>query len=349
MNTYDKLSKISFLKKYSFKFLFVAFIGIHIPLIGLILYLAFGGNEVLDPISVFIAVLIFTLAATGATLFILNKLLEPIIFAKESLSEYIANKKVPQLPTNYTDEVGILLKEIQFSIQTLDELLEEKQDMIGLMSHDLKNPLAAVISYSELIPSADTDEKKQNLRLKIIHAAEVQRDIINAVLELLEREEIVVTEAMMSEIKLEDLFDEMKSNFEDLLNNKKLNLNVNVNEMNINAREDLMKQVFTNLISNAVKFTPEGGTISISANTNANNTEITITDNGIGFPPNKSKAIFDRFTKEKRKGTQGENTTGLGLYLSNKIVSRHSGKIVASSQGEGLGSTFVVSLPKLMN
>jgi len=345
MNTYDKLSKISFLKKYSFKFLFVAFIGIHIPLIGLILYLAFGGNEVLDPISVFIAVLIFTLAATGATLFILNKLLEPIIFAKESLSEYIVNKKAPQLPTNYTDEVGILLKEIQFSIQTLDELLEEKQDMIGLMSHDLKNPLAAVITYSELIPSADTIEKKQSLSEKIKSAAEVQRDIINAVLELLEREEIVITSAMMSEIQLEKMFDSLKSNHEESLTQKNLTLNIDSNNLNILAREDLIRQVFSNLINNAVKFTPNGGTISITASKNDKNTEITVTDNGIGFPPNKSKAIFERFTKEKRKGTQGENTTGLGLYLCNKIVSRHSGKIVASSKGEGLGSTFIVTLP----
>lgn len=345
MKTYDKLSKITFLKKYSFKFLFVAFIGIHIPLIGLILYLAFGGNEVLDPISVFIAVLIFTLAATGVTLFILNKLLEPIIFAKESLNDYITSKKRPQLPTNYTDEVGILLKEIQFSIQTLDELLEEKQDMIGLMSHDLKNPLAAVITYSELIPSADTAEKKQKLSEKIKNAAEVQRDIINAVLELLEREEIVITAEMMNEIMLEKLFDELKSDHEDLLTNKKLNLVVNTNGLNIIARQDLIKQVFSNLINNAVKFTPEEGTITINAITNGKNTEISISDNGIGFPPNKSKAIFERFTKEKRKGTQGENTTGLGLYLCNKIVSRHSGKIEASSQGEGRGSSFVVTLP----
>ena len=124
-----------------------------------------------------------------------------------------------------------------------------------------------------------------------------------------------------------------------------MTLNIDSNNLNILAREDLIRQVFSNLINNAVKFTPNGGTISITASKNDKNTEITVTDNGIGFPPNKSKAIFERFTKEKRKGTQGENTTGLGLYLCNKIVSRHSGKIVASSKGEGLGSTFIVTLP----
>lgn len=345
MKTYDKLSKITFLKKYSFKFLFIAFIGIHIPLIGLIFFLAFGGNEVMSPMSVFVSVLVFTLIAAGTTLMILNKLLEPIILAKESLSDYIANKKVPQLPTKYTDEVGILLKEIQFSVQTLDELVNEKQDMIGLMSHDLKNPLSAVLNYAELIPSADTEEKRIKLKTKIYEAALVQKDIINAVLELLERGEIVINKSMMSEVQVDKLFAEIKSNFEDSLVKKNIIMNVDSNNLTIVAKEDLIKQVFTNLLSNAIKFTPDGGTIEVTATKVNGQTSVAIHDNGIGFAPNKSRAIFERFTKEKRKGTQGENTTGLGLYLCEKIVTRHSGSITAQSDGDGLGSTFVVTLP----
>jgi len=349
MKTYDKLSKLTFLKKYSFKFLFIAFIGIHIPLIGLIIYLAFGGNEVLSPMSVFISVLVFTLVAAGSTLFILNKLLEPIILAKESLNEYILNKKVPQLPINYTDEVGILLKEIQFSVQTLDDLLNEKQDMIGLMSHDLKNPLAAVMNYTELIPSADTEEKRVKLKEKISEAAQVQKGIINAVLELLERGEIIINTSMMTEVDLGKLFVEINKYFEQNLEQKNLTLTIDTNNTSVVAREDLIRQTFTNLVSNAIKFTPDGGNISVTASSNNKESVISISDNGIGFAPNKSRAIFERFTKEKRKGTQGENTTGLGLYLCEKIVTKHSGTITAASEGEGQGSLFVVKLPKLMN
>jgi len=345
MKTYDKLSKIPFLKKYSFKFLFVAFLGIHIPLIGLILYLAFGGNEVLDPISVFIAVLIFTLLATAVTLFILNRLLEPIIFAKDALADYINNKTKPNIPTHYEDEMGVLLREIQFSVKTLDELINEKQDMIGLMSHDLKNPLAAVMTYSELIPSADTDEKKIKLRDKIIDAAKVQRSIINSVLELLEREEIVITEDMMEIVDAQTLLDDAKSTYEGELNAKNLTLEAIGNGKKIKANKDLINQVLTNLISNAIKFTPNGGSINITASDEGSNTVIKIVDTGIGFEPKKSELIFERFTKEKRKGTEGENTTGLGLYLCEKIISRHNGTIIAKSNGKDTGSTFEVTLP----
>lgn len=345
MKTYDKLSKIKFLKKYSFKFLFIAFIGIHIPLIGLIIYLIFGGNQVLSPLSVFISVLLFTLVAAGATLFILNKLLEPIIFAKNSLSEYLTNKNLPKLPTQYTDEVGILLKEIQFSVKTLDELINEKQDLIGLMSHDLKNPLAAVMNYAELIPQADTDEKRMNLKNKIIDAAKVQRDIVNSVLELLEREEIIITESMKNQIQLSELFIDIKSRFEAELSKKKLSLNIMANDLTLFAKEELIKQVISNLVNNAIKFTNEGGEISITAKNINDSIQIEVIDNGIGFDPNNANIIFNRFTKAKRKGTQGESTTGLGLYLCNKIIERHSGTISANSEGDGQGSTFTITLP----
>jgi signal transduction histidine kinase len=154
---------MKFLKKYSFKFLFVAFLGIHIPLIGLILFLIFGGSEAFTPTTILISVLIFTLFATGVTLLILNKLLEPILLAKNSLSAYIAENQLPDMPTNYNDEVGVLLKEIQFTIRTLDDLIKEKQDLIGLMSHDLKNPLSAIMNYSEIIKM---EEKYAEIGLK---------------------------------------------------------------------------------------------------------------------------------------------------------------------------------------
>lgn len=345
MKTYDRLSKIKFLKKYSFKFLFIAFIGIHIPLIGLIIYLIFGGNEVLSPLSVFISVLLFTLIAAGATLFILNKLLEPIIFAKNSLSNYLVNKHLPNLPTQYTDEVGILLKEIQFSVKSLDELINEKQDMIGLMSHDLKNPLAAVMNYAELIPQADSDEKRIKLKNKILDVAKVQRDIVNSVLELLEREEIIISDTMKNEFNLNNLFVEIKNRYEKDLESKQLSLIIDPNDTNLFASEELILQVISNLVSNAIKFTPKGGTINLTSTQIGNSIQINVTDNGIGFDPNNANTIFDRFTKAKRKGTQGENTTGLGLYLCNKIIERHSGTISAKSDGAGQGSKFTINLP----
>lgn len=340
LTTYHILSNIKFLKKYSFKFLFVAFLGIHIPLIGLIIFLVFNTNE-LNPISILLLVLVMTLIATCATLLILNNLLRPITMTKEYVADYINYKKLPELPTHYTDEVGILMKKIQFSLITLDDLLKEKQDLISLMSHDLKNPLAAVINYSELMI---TDPKFGPIAQKIKEASLTQKEIINSVLDLLENESIVITESMKQNVKISDIFEKVITMFEEKINNKniKVNQQFNINEIKVN--KNLFSQVITNILGNSLKYT-ENGSISINVNLKDNNVVISIKDTGIGFDQSVADRLFDRFTKYKRKGTQNENTTGLGLYLCKKIIERHGGSISAFSEGKGLGSEFVIKLP----
>ena len=150
----------------------------------------------------------------------------------------------------------------------------------------------------------------------------------------------------MTSVNLEKLFKEIESIYSEEITNKKLNISYNLEAKTIRGRMDLLKQVFSNIISNAIKFTPDGGDINVHSYANGNDTVVKIADSGIGFLPEVSETIFNRFTKEKRKGTKGESTTGLGLYLCRKIIDRHSGNITATSAGNGSGSTFQIVLPK---
>lgn len=344
LQTYHILSKIKFLKKYSFKFLFVAFLGIHIPLIGLIFFILFADITNISPWTILILVLLMTLIATGITLWILNSLLKPILITKEFLSEYINNNKILELPINYNDEVGILMKEIKYSISTLDELIKEKQDLIGLMSHDLKNPITAVMNYSELL---STDAKFSPIGEKIKEASNTQKDIINSVLQMLEQGSILVTEEMKSKENINELFEVVISLFENQLKEKNISIinNLNVlNNQNIFVNRNLFLQVLTNIVGNSVKFT-ENGQISLNFLIEDKFAKIQVIDNGIGFDQNISNNLFDRFTKYKRKGTNNEATTGLGLYLCKKIIDKHQGSIEAFSEGKGLGSKFTITIP----
>ena len=110
---YNKLHAVKFLKKsYSLKFLFISFIGIHIPLIGIIIFLL-STDAGLEKSTLIIITLILTLVATASTLFILNSLIKPLIYSKNALQDYISEKKLPNLPTHYKDEVGVLMQLIQ--------------------------------------------------------------------------------------------------------------------------------------------------------------------------------------------------------------------------------------------
>lgn len=116
MKLYHNLSQISFLKRnYAFKFLFVAFIGIHIPLIGILFFVLYSDHTV-SATSILIFSLIMTLLATLVTLLVLKQLIKPISIASKSLDDYRNNRKLSVLPTEYKDEAGLLMCNIQESI-----------------------------------------------------------------------------------------------------------------------------------------------------------------------------------------------------------------------------------------
>lgn len=105
-------------------------------------------------------------------------------------------------------------------------------------------------------------------------------------------------------------------------------------------------QVVNNLVSNAIKFTPDGGHITVRVEPCPGCVRIHIVDDGIGIPAALQPLLFERFTKARRRGLRGEETTGLGLMLCKTIVEWHQGTLTISST-EGQGSTFTIELPRL--
>ncbi|WP_022828771.1 hypothetical protein [Flavobacterium antarcticum] len=127
MKLYSQLSKIGFLKnRYVAKFLLVAFLGIHIPLIGLVFFVVYFQHD-LSPLNVFLIALGLTLLATLVTLLILKKLMTPVPLGSKALIAYRTNRTVPRLPLEYTDEAGVMLQNIQATIQMNQKLLVEKK------------------------------------------------------------------------------------------------------------------------------------------------------------------------------------------------------------------------------
>ena len=106
------------------------------------------------------------------------------------------------------------------------------------------------------------------------------------------------------------------------------------------------QQVINNLLSNALKFTPDGGRITVQVERRQEQAVVTVSDTGIGIPLQWQSVLFDRFTQARRTGLRGEKTTGLGMSIIQTIVKLHQGQITFVSQ-EGQGTTFVIELPLL--
>ncbi|WP_223681514.1 sensor histidine kinase [Flavobacterium hibisci] len=326
------------------KFLFVAFIGIHIPLIGILLF-ALYFDTVIPATSVLIFSLIMTLLATGITLLVLNQLIKPIAVASKSLDDYRNQRKLSVLPTEYNDEAGLLMSNIQESIFEAESFINEKQDLIYMLSHDLRNFAGNPQGLAKLIIEEKPSEAIKDLAELICESTNLQfRYIENFIKLLAEQDQVPKINPELKKISFPDVLDFVNEQVEQRLIDKNISLNVSIEteETKLKIDEGLLIQVLVNLISNAVKFSYFDSEIKLRIFTEGSSLIITVSDNGIGFSQHQIEELFKKFTKMSRLGTANESSTGIGLYLCKKIIERNKGTLTASSEGTNKGAEFKI-------
>lgn len=347
MKLYRSLSKIKFLRKsYVSKFLFVAFLGIHIPLIGLILFIVYF-EESFSPTTIFFLTLLLTLLATTITLAVLKSLMRPIEMMSKVLVQYKIRKAIPNLPQEFSDEAGTLMQDIQSTINENELLLQNKQDLIYLLSHDLKNYIENASSLAQEIGAGEVSAEVKKYAELIVENNQKQSTFIKKFIEFLKEEEKIVKKEMeVTSIDFEELGMILREHFQQKLIHKKLELIVekNVDSALLKIDKELLLRVLTNLVGNAIKFSFPENFIVLNFQKQHQQLKIAVKDNGIGFESSKSELLFEKFTKMSRRGTQDEKSTGIGLYLSRQIIKKAEGNFTAQSHGLNTGSEFVVSL-----
>jgi signal transduction histidine kinase len=343
MKLYHNLSQIGFLKKsYAFKFLFVAFVGIHIPLIGILFFVLYYNHSV-SATSILVFSLIMTLLATLVTLLVLNQLIRPISIASKSLDDYRNNRKLSILPTEYTDEAGLLMANIQESIYEAESFINEKQDLIYMLSHDLKNFAGNPQGLANLIISENPSDSVRQLAELIRESTNLQFRYIENFIKLLKEQDRVVKWAQESKtIVLSGILPFINEQVEQRLLDKniKLSINLEITEAKLRLDEGLLVQVLVNLISNAIKFSYFDSEVKVRIYSENSKLIITVVDKGIGFDKNQIDELFKKFTKMSRLGTANESSTGIGLYLCKKIIEKNKGTLNATSEGRNKGAEF---------
>lgn len=347
MILYRKLSQIGLLQKsYLLKFLFIAFIGIHIPLIGLIVFVIYF-QEALSPSIIIGITLVLTLVATAATLYVLKALIDPIRLTVKALDNYRNKKTLPNLPGDFTDEAGILMAQVQLTILSNERLLIEKQDLIYHLTHDLKNFNENTMGLAHLIIDDKSSENGTKYAKMILDSVEKQTTFVSAFIEMMkEQDEIIRQKIHVKTIDLQQMVRNLQVELRQKLENKNMDLVVNIesNAARLKANEELLLRVLINLVENAIKFSfPENKIILTVAKQHAR-LLISVKDYGIGFDQKKSSELFKKFGSMSRPGTLGEKSHGIGLYLCRQIVNRFEGQLEAESLGEQKGAEFTISL-----
>ncbi|SEQ60850.1 Signal transduction histidine kinase [Lachnospiraceae bacterium NE2001] len=228
-----------------------------------------------------------------------------------------------------------------------------KTAFLNNMSHDIRTPMNAIVGFTRLADeNIDNKEKVQDYLGKISVSSQHLLSLINDVLDMSRIESGKVT-LEETDVHLPDMIQELKTIIQSNIASKQLELSIDMQDV---KHEDIimdklrLNQVLLNILSNAIKFTPEGGIISFSViekTSSADDTadfEFRIKDNGIGMSEEFQKTIFETFTREKTSTVSGIQGTGLGMAIAKNIVDMMGGTISVISK-EGEGSEFVVELP----
>ena len=229
-------------------------------------------------------------------------------------------------------------------------LYEAQELVMNAVAHDLKSPLNTIQALSGIIRS--NVEKQENdkalLHLSLLDKTCSRKDVIINDLLLIGELEL---ESEVLQKKTVDVVDLIKSVLEQLsarAHKKKVQV---VEEYQhqvvfVHVDREKLSRVIENLLSNAIKFTQSSGKVVISVKEEGDRMLLQVKDNGMGIPESMQSSIFNKFTKSKRKGTEGEQTTGLGLFIAKRIVDMHEGMIWLESV-ENKGTTFFVRIPML--
>ena len=224
-----------------------------------------------------------------------------------------------------------------------------KNEILGTVAHDLKNPLGVILGRTEMLTELiGAGSPKETIISQVDHIRDATRRLTTMVDHLISdamadafditiRREPVDVAALVAEV--------VEANQPSAVN-KQQNLTVSAPTGHITMCDsDRMREAIDNLVSNAIKYSPIGGKITLLVNHDADNTIIRVTDEGAGLSPEDLGRLFGRFQRLSAKPTAGESSTGLGLSIVKRIVDMHDGQINADSRGPGQGSTFTIILP----
>ena len=238
------------------------------------------------------------------------------------------------------------VRELTGSINTMASELEKtemlRSDFINNFSHEFKTPIVSIAGFAKLLREGGLTAQQQQEYLTIIEEESLRlSDMATNVLSLTHIE----NQTILSDLSVYNLAEQLRSCFlvlEDKWTQKRLDLALDFDEVQIEANEELLRQVWINLIDNAVKFTPFGGSIGVRIREEDADVVVTVRNTGSSIAPENRERVFQKFFQEDRShATQGN---GVGLAVVRRVVQLHGGTVSAASEEDV--TTFTVRLPR---
>ena len=290
----------------------------------------------------------FVLSGIVISIFITRSITGPLSFLKKKTRQVANGDFEGNLDFSSPPEIGDLAQDFNLMCKKLQEMDKMKSDFFSLMAHELRMPLASIKEGTNLLLKGIGEEFREKRREVLTIIAEESNHLIDLVNSLLDLSKM---EAGMIALNLEQsdispLIHKAVSGMEPLAMAKNVGIKMEIPQDLPYIKMDGARilQALRNLIGNAVKFTPGGGRITISAQPMEKGVSVSVADTGPGIPKEDLNAIFDKFQQATLTGHNKIKGTGLGLAIVKHIINAHGGKVWVESK-MGHGSTFIFVLP----
>ncbi len=228
-----------------------------------------------------------------------------------------------------------------------EEANRAKDFFLAVVSHELRSPLNAILGWAKILLSKKVDDETRQNALKTIEkSARAQAKLIDDLVD----SSRVASGKLRLELRPVNIYEVIENVYLAQLpaaeaRKISLTLTADKNRIEVFGDSTRLQQIFSNLISNALKFTPDGGTIEINAKTDAESVVVAVRDNGQGIDAASLPTIFQQFQQGKNQTSRNVSGLGLGLSIVKILAEKHNGTVKAESAGIGCGATFTVKLP----
>ena len=292
-----------------------------------------------------IAVPLTLLVAGGGGVFLAKRALKPVDQITRTAHEIEESDLSRRIPVQSRDELGRLAFTLNQMIERLERAFKRQQQFTSDASHELRTPLAIIQAESTLALKKERPANEYKHSLGVVsHESKHMSRVIDQLLTLA-RADSGTEHLAFHEISLSGLLAGLGADLELLCREKGLELRLELaDSLFVSGDESRLRELFLNLVDNAIRYTPSGGTVSFSLRREGEMAVVGVADTGIGIPEEDMPFIFERFYRVDKARSRPEGGAGLGLAICKHIAEAHGGTIEVESK-VGEGSTFLVRLP----
>jgi len=280
----------------------------------------------------------------------LNILRNLATYAKIALENANAYEKIQEQKEKLTQanqNISRQKEEIEASNKKLQDLNQEKSNIISIVAHDLKNPLTSALTMATILKNESNNLNEDQRHCIEIIEKSVNRmnDMISRLLDIKKIEDKII-KLKLEKVNLERIIQDVNKNLLNEIHRKKIHLSVIAEELYARVDPDYAVQVFENLLSNAIKFSPPEKNVTVKLIKNNGKARTEIIDEGPGLTEEDMKKVFGKFQRLSARPTGGEQSTGLGLSIVKKYVEAMQGKVWCESE-HGKGANFIVEFKRV--